>query len=152
MSMYNDSKMNQPVKTMNSMVAALLILVIGLFAMIGGYFIAKNSTIPKSYLTTSGQIKSSGPGIQGDYNAAIAYTVNGTQYSFVSQVPKESAIHDSVYFIGNNSVKVAYNPQNPGKDPKNASDKTAPVAGKAFEILGGIFAVLGLISLVQQKY
>jgi hypothetical protein len=140
----------RPVKTMNGMVGALLILIVGLFAVVGGYFIAENSTIPKSYVTTNGQVKSSGPGIKGDYNVAISYTVNGKPYFFVSQVPSESAQHDSVYFAGNNTIKVAYNPQNPGQSPKNASDKTTKVAGKAFEIIGGIFAVLGLISTVQQ--
>jgi hypothetical protein len=141
---------NPPVKTMNPRVAALVILVIGLIALIGGYFIVKNSAIPKSYITTSGQVKSAFPAMGNTYDIQIDFTANNKQYSFTSRVPAQSARHESVYFVGNNTVKVAYNPSNPGVGEKNASDKATPAYGVVFIILGGIFAAIGLIGTLQQ--
>jgi hypothetical protein len=136
---------------MGKKTAALIILLIGLFGLVGGYFIVRSSVIPKSYVATHGQVKSSFPAQGGNYDILINFTAqDNKQYSFTSRVPAESAKHNSNYFVGENTVKVAYNPQNPGVGAKNASDKATPVYGTIFEIIGGIFAVIGLVSLVQQ--
>ena len=142
---------NPQVKTTNSKVAALVILAVGLLALVGGYFIVQRSSVPKSYIITHGLVKSSFPGPSGSYDIQIDFTAqDNKQYSFTSRVPSQFALHNSNYFVGENTVKVAYNPQNPAVDPKNASDKSTPVYGTIIEVVGGVFAIIGLISLVQQ--
>jgi hypothetical protein len=145
----NGPASSPPVKTMGGKTAALILLIVGLFAAVGGYFVIHNSQIPKSDITISGQVKSSEPAGQGLYDLEIDYTVQGKQYSFISKVPSQSATHDATYFVGD-SVKVAYNPQNPGVGAKNASDKATPAYGAVIAVIGAIFAVIGFISLVQQ--
>lgn len=134
---------------MGGKTAALILLLVGLFAAVGGYFVIHNSQIPKSYVITSGQVKSSFPSGRGDYSLDIDYTAQGKPYSFISQVPSQSATHDAIYFVGD-SIKVAYNPQNPGVGAKNASDKATPAYGAVIAVIGALFAVIGFISLVQQ--
>ncbi len=142
---------NQPVKTMNPKIAAFVILAVGLVALVGGYFIVQHSTIPKSYTITHGRVKSAFPAQGSTYDIQIDFTAqDNKQYSFISRVPAQSAIHDSVYFAGNNTIKVAYNPSNPGVGEKNVSDKATPAYGVIFIIIGGIFSVIGLISTLQQ--
>jgi hypothetical protein len=102
---------------------------------------------------THGKIIRSSPARSGNYDILIGFTAkDNKQYSFTSEIPSQIALHSINYVEGASNVKVAYNPQDPGAAPKNASDKSTPVFGTLFEILGGVFAVIGLISTIQQLF
>jgi hypothetical protein len=142
----------QQVKTMNGKVAALVLLFIGLLGLGGGYAVYYQAQIPKSYVTTTGTITSNAPGANNrTYDIGIRFTAKDAQsYSFTTSVAEESAKHNAKYFVGNNTIKVAYDPSRPDHNPKNASDKSTPAYAIIFMALGGLFAVIGLISLLQQ--
>jgi hypothetical protein len=150
--MQNSPQTNPSGITMGSRVAALVISIAGLAALGGGYVVYQNSLVPKSYVTTQGVITHNAPGLDNrTYDIGIKFTANdGKDYKFTTSVASESAQHSAQYFIGNNTIKVAYDPQNPGHKPKNATDKTTPAYAFLIMGIGSLFTLIGLISTIQQ--
>jgi hypothetical protein len=137
----------QQVKAMNDKVAALVILLIGLFGLGSGYAVYYQAQIPKSYVFTTGTITTNAPGTNNrTYDIGIQFTAkNGQSYTLTTSVAQESAQHNPSYFIGNSTIKVAYDPNDPGHNPKNTSDKSTPAYAIIFMIIGGLFTVMGLV-------
>jgi hypothetical protein len=138
--------------------SGIFLLIFGIVFAGAGYFILQSSSIPSSYKRESGQIVQVAPvysnssnsnsysnGYQQNvsYAPVISYKVDGASYTF-----QASGSSSSRPVIGS-SVIVAYNPQNPGQKPKDASDHSAKILAPIFMAVGGIVAIFGLYKLIK---
>ncbi len=130
---------------MGSKIAALIFFIVGLGFCAGAYLAVHNNKAPTSFVTTTGKVKRADYIGRGkNYSSVVTFKANNNQtYDFYAEIPGTPSV------IAGQSVKVAYNPRNPAvgaKDISTATSVYAIIGG----IIGGIFALLGLVSLVQQ--
>lgn len=124
---------------------AFLALLIGL----GGW---QSGVIPHNYVHTTGTVIREQQSAQSNnktggytYVPVIQFTVNGKAYT-VTGTTAEAQPSAQV----GQTQQVAYNPANPGQDPKDASDTSGAIWGPILMVIGVGCVIFGLFKLLRK--
>jgi hypothetical protein len=142
---FGSSNLDQPLydhnrtasRTIKGRAGAVMVLLLSLAFIGGGYLMLKSSKIPDNYKTTAGKVSNATAIFQesgGSYYPTYEFVANNTVYSFKGSVGQKTRP------VVGNTIKVAYDPANPNNKPRNASEKGTKIVSYILLVVGPLLA------------